>query len=154
MLGQFITPGACRLCGGVDKSVTLLAPSLSWKSEMIELVYPLRCPCGGSGSVPIRIPTLFFGYMLAVVAMDDAARLNHLKANMTVHAPRNRDLLDQIVRQFQALMCRCSCTHKNIQLNELCLGGEPEHMKFGLEPDEWARFLRRLGFEDHGNGSL
>lgn len=81
----------------------MLFPQLNWHGDEIELIYPLRCSCGGTGDVPIRLPTLLFGYILATAALVDSANRRRSKATMTV-APGSTDILTNIFRKFDRLM--------------------------------------------------
>ena len=158
IVSQFIPPAACEKCGRSDLSFTVLAPQFAWKGERVELNYPLRCPCGGVGHIPVQLPTLFFGYILANIAIIDAARMRRSKAMMTVRASSDNKILEQIVGRFNWLMQPCNCAHKFIQTSELdflrnAAAIQRDRKKFGFDQDEWAQFMRRLGFDEYGHDS-
>ena len=139
-------------------SFKLLFPRHNWGKTDIELVYPLRCPCGGSGCVPVKLPTLLFGYVLATVALVDAAHDRRSKATMTVSPHRRRDMLANMFRDFDRLMeADATSTLRSPPVPD----GEQnspddndaddaERIKFGFDKDEWKAFLRRLGLDAAG----
>lgn len=157
IVGNFVPAKACRRCGRSDGSFTLLFPQLNWHGDEIELIYPLRCSCGGSGCVRIRLPTLLFGYILASVSLVDAANHHRSKARMTVKAS-STDILVNIFRNFDHLMEACATAAPRspaLPIGERnCIDGndadDAERIKFGFDKDEWKQFLRRLGLDRPG----
>lgn len=134
----------------------MLFPQLNWHGDEVELVYPLRCSCGGTGSVPIIIPTLLFGYILATVALIDSANRRRSKATMTV-TPDSTDILTNILRKFDRLMETASAA--TLRSPALPGGGinaidhdenEADRLSFGFDKKEWKEFLRRLGLDRPG----
>jgi len=155
IVSHFIPPKACQECGRSDLSFAVLAPRFRWRGDWIELIYPLRCPCGGTGQIPIRLPTLLFGYILANVAIIDAAKMQRSKAMMAVSASMKSDVLEVIVRRFSELMRFCTCCHQIPGASCSRIDGfggqsidEMERLKFGFDEASWKQFLRRLGLDD------
>jgi hypothetical protein len=158
IVAGFVPPTPCTRCGRAGGDFNLLFPQLNWCGAEIELIYPLRCPCGGSSCVPIRLPTLLFGYILASVALVDAANRRRSKATMTV-TPHRSDLLVDIFRKFDGLMKSSTAatlqspTPSNAERNPL--NGrdvqDAERAKFGFDENEWKDFLRRLGLDTPHN---
>ncbi len=168
IVNNLIPLKACRRCGRSDRTFKLLFPQLHWHGAEIELIYPLRCPCGGSGCVPIRLPTLLFGYILASVALVDAANSRRSKATMTVSPALQGDILANIFRNFDRLMETCSATTPRSPTlpvgeqsaiedddadEENAIGDnddDADRIKFGFDKNEWNEFLRRLGLDSPG----
>jgi hypothetical protein len=151
IVSQFVPQRACILCERSDLPFTVLAPSFAWKQDWIELNYPLRCPCGGAGHIPVQLPVLFFGFLLANVAVFDASRMQRSKATMTVQASRSSELMREITHRFRRLMGDCKCRHKCVQVGDLELWRDlavspHDRERFGFNSEEWQHFLRRLGF--------
>ncbi|MEE9296700.1 MAG: hypothetical protein V3W34_17285 [Phycisphaerae bacterium] len=156
IVGSFVPPKACARCGRSDGTFTLLFPQLNWHGDEIELIYPLRCSCGGTGCVPIKLPTLLFGYILASVALVDTTNRRRSKAKMTVK-PCSTDILANIFRNFDRLMETCSATPRSPALPSGVRNSiddndanEADRLRFGFEKNEWKKFLRRLGFDRSG----
>ena len=154
IVSNFVPPNACRRCGRSDMSFKLLFPRLSWGKTDIELVYPLRCPCGGSGCVPIKLPTLLFGYILANVALVDAAHRRRSKASMTVSPHHKGDMLANMFLEFDRLMeADATSTLRSPPVPDSeqdSPDDDAERIKFGFDRDEWKAFLRRLGLDSPG----
>jgi len=158
IVGHFVPPNACAQCGRSAGCFTLLFPQLNWHADAVELIYPLRCSCGGSGCVPIRLPTLLFGYILASVAFVDAQKRRRPRATMTISLCRS-DILVDIFRKFDRLMENPSsaafqstalpANERNALTNNDA--SEANRIKFGLSKTEWQKFLRRLGLNQPGN---
>jgi hypothetical protein len=159
IVSHFVLPKACARCGRSDGCVTLLFPQLNWHGDEVELIYPLRCSCGETGAVPIRLPTLLFGYIMSTVALVDSANRRRSKATMAV-TPGNTDMLMNIFRKFDRLMESAStAAPRSLALpsgerNAINDIDNTERIKFGLDKAEWKAFLRRLGFDEvsRGNG--
>lgn len=157
IVSHFVPPKARARCGRSDGSFTLLFPQLNWHWDEIELIYPLRCSCDGSGCVRIRLPTLLFGYILASVSLVDAANHRRSKARTTVKAS-STDILVNIFRNFDHLMEACSTAVPRspaLPGTERSPTGDTEmdkaeRLKFGFEKVEWREFLRRLGLDAPG----
>ncbi len=136
----------------------MLFPRLNWGKTDIELVYPLRCPCGGSGCVPIKLPTLLFGYILANVALVDAAHRRRSKATMTVSPHHKSDMLARMLLDFDRLMgADATSTLRSPPVPDSEQNSpddndadDAERVKFGFDKDEWKDFLRRLGLDSPG----
>ncbi len=156
IVGNFVPAGACRRCGRSDGHFTLHFPQMHWYGAEVELIYPSRCSCGGTGSVRIKVPTLLFGYILASVALVDSANRRRSKATMTV-TPSSTDILVDIFRKFDRLMeTSSSAMPRSPALpsdegNAIDNGvDDAERIKFGFDKDEWKEFLRRLGLDGAG----
>ncbi len=152
IVSNFIPPNACRRCGRSDLNFKLLFPQMKWRKSSIELIYPLRCPCGGSGCVTIKLPTLLFGYILTTVALVDADHRRRSKATMAVSSNHHTDMLANIFQQFDRLIesknssiMRAQPIFESQQIS--LVDNEVERIKFGFDKREWTTFLRRLGFE-------
>ena len=152
---HFIPANACRRCGRSDLSFTLLFPQLKWGKTDIELIYPLRCPCGGSGCVRVKLPKLLFGYILANVALVDAAHRRRSQVTMTVSPHQRDDMLARMFLDFDRLMeAEATTTQRSLSVpdseqNSLD-DNDTERIKFGFAKDEWKDFLRRLGLDAPG----
>ena len=155
IVSNFIPANACRRCGRSDMSFKLLFPQLKWGKTDIELIYPLRCPCGGSGCVPIKLPKLLFGYILANVALVDAAHRRRSKVTMTVLPHHQDDMLAKMFLDFDRLMeADATTTLRSPSSNRSSIddhdADDVERIKFGFDKDEWKDFLRRLGLDAPG----
>lgn len=161
VVSSFVQPNACRRCGRSDMSFKLLFPRLNWGKTDIELVYPLRCPCGGTGCVPIKLPTLLFGYILANVALVDAAHRRRSKATMIVSPHLRSDMLANMFLDFDRLMEADATT--TLRSPPPVPDSEPnppddsdaddtERIKFGFDEEEWKAFLRRLRLDGPSAG--
>ncbi len=153
IVSNFIPPNACRRCGRSDRNFRLLFPRLKWGIANIELIYPLRCPCGGSGCIPIKLPTLLFGYILANIALVDADHRCRSKSTMTVSLNQKSDMLANIFHDFDWLMeTNNNSTMRSLPALEIEQNSpddnDVERIKFGFDKDEWKDFLRRLGLND------
>jgi len=139
-------------------SFKLLFPKLCWGKTDIELVYPLRCPCGGSGCVPIKLPTLLFGYILAHVALDEVANRRRSQTTMLVSPQHGSDMLARMFHEFDRMMeADATATLRSPPVPgsdrssiDGCTPNDAERIKFGFDKDEWQDFLRRLGMDDDG----
>ncbi len=158
IVSHFVPPNACRRCGRSDMNIKLLFPKLRWGKTDIELVYPLRCPFGGSGCVPIKLPTLLFGYILSNVAMLDAGNRRRSKATMTLSPHIRSDMLKNMFRNFDRLMeadttstVRSPPVLSNSQTS--LINNDAERIKFGFDKEEWKVFLRRLGIDSENTRS-
>ena len=156
IVSNFVPPNACRRCGRSDMSFKLLFPQLKWGKTEIELIYPLRCPCGGSGCVPIKLPKLLFGYILANVALVDAAHRRRSKATMVVSPNHKSDMLAKMFRDFDRLMEADATSALRLPPVPDSEQNSPddndaERIKFGFDEDEWKAFLRRLGLDGPGS---
>lgn len=158
---NFVPPNACRRCGRSDMSFKLLFPRLTWGKTTIELVYPLRCPCGGSGNVRIKLPTLLFGYILANVALVDTAHRRRSIATMTVSPHQRSDMLTKMFLDFDRLMeANATTTLRSPTMREgerRSVGdndtSDAERVRFGFDKNEWKAFLRRLGLDSSDEGN-
>jgi len=156
IVSNFLPLRACRRCGRSDRSFKLLFPHVNWREAEIKLVYPLRCPCGGSGCVPIVLPVLKFGYLLASITMADAARGRRSKTAMTVTPNLRSDLLEKIFSGFDRLIRADRATVAppvrvaGSDANSL-RDNDIDRIKFGFNRDEWTAFRRRLGLGEAGN---
>ena len=152
---HFVPANACKRCGRSDLSFKLLFPQLKWGKTDIELIYPLRCPCGGSGCVRVKLPKLLFGYILANVALGDAAHRRRSKVTMTVLPHQRDDMLARMFLDFDRLMeAGATTTQRSLSVpdseqNSLD-DNDTERIKFGFAKDEWKDFLRRLGLDAPG----
>ncbi len=131
----------CKNCGESDQYWTLLPPLVTLDGAQVEVIFPIRCPCGGSGSVGRRIPLLQFGYIVGKVAIMDAQRMyRRSKATMDIRAHQS-ELLGTLLQQYTDLISQ-------IGPNMLLEPSEGDRVKFGLGEKEWTDFMRRLLGED------
>jgi len=152
---HFVPANACRRCGRSDLNFKLLFPQLKWGKTDIELIYPLRCPCGGSGCVPIKLPKLLFGYILVNVALVDAAHRRRSKVTMTVLPHHRDDMLARMFLDFDRLMEADATTMLRSPSSDRSSiddrsADDVERIKFGFDKNEWKDFLRRLGLDGPG----
>ena len=138
---DFLVGVRCKDCGGSDQYWTLLPPLVTLDGAQVEVVFPIRCPCGGSGSVGRRMPLLQFGYVTGKVAIMDAQRMyRRSKATMDIRAHQS-ELLGTLLYQYAELI-------SEIGPNILLEPSECDRVKFGLGEKEWTDFMRRLLGED------
>ena len=134
---DFLVGVCCKKCGESDQYWTLLPPLVTLEGAQVEVIFPIRCPCGGSGSVSRRMPLLQFGYVVGKVAIMDAQRAyRRSKATMQIRAHRS-ELLSTLHCQYTELICE-------IGPNILLEPSETDRIKFGLAEEEWTDFLKRL----------
>ena len=140
---DFLVGVCCKNCGESDQYWTLLPPLVTLEGAQVEVIFPIRCPCGGSGSVSRRMPLLQFGYVVGKIAIMAAQRMQRRsKATMEVRAHRS-ELLSTLLCQYTELI-------SEIGANMLLEPSEQDRVKFGLAEEEWTDFLKRL-LGDDGN---
>lgn len=138
---DFLVGVCCKTCGRSDQYWTLLPPLVTLDGAQVEVIFPIRCPCGGSGSAGRRIPLLQFGYVVGKVAIMDAQRMyRRSKATMDIRAHQS-ELLGTLLQQYTDLISQ-------IGPNMLLEPSECDRVKFGLGEKEWTDFMRRLLGED------
>ena len=138
---DFLVGVCCKNCGESDQYWTLLPPLVTLEGAQVEVIFPIRCSCGGSGSVSRRMPLLQFGYVVGKVAIMDAQRMHRRsKATMEVRAHRS-ELLSTLLCQYTELI-------SEIGANMLLEPSEHDRIKFGLAEEEWTDFLKRLLGDD------
>ena len=138
---DFLVGVCCKNCGESDQYWTLLPPLVTLEGAQVEVIFPIRCPCGGSGSVSRRMPLLQFGYVVGKVAIMAAQRMHRRsKATMEVRAHRS-ELLSTFLFQYTELI-------SEIGANMLLEPSEHDRIKFGLAEEEWTDFLKRLLADD------
>lgn len=146
IVGTYLTGYRCKGCGGLVHPVCVRYPSIKLTDTTAELLYPVFCGCGRRGCVPIRMPVLLFGYLLARThALEAFVRADRSQAKMFV-SPAPSPMFERIVADFGAAVA----AYKGD------LGRVPtdlDRSKFGLSETEWPDFLRRLGFGGDSEGS-
>ena len=138
---DFLVGARCKDCDNSDQTWTLLPPLVMLDGAQVEVIFPIRCPCGGSGSVGRRMPLLQFGYVVGKVAIMAAQRKHRRsKATMEVRAHRS-ELLSTLSCQYTELI-------SEIGANMLLEPSEHDRIKFGWAEEEWTDFLKRLLGDD------
>jgi hypothetical protein len=142
VVNAYLTGYRCKGCGGLTHPLYVRYPTIKLTGSTAELLYPVFCGCGRRGRIPIRMPVLLFGYVLARThSLEAFLRANRSQAKMFV-SPGPSIMLERIVADFAAVVA----AYKG------GLGQVPtdlERSKFGLSETEWPEFLRRLGFGDN-----
>lgn len=174
IISEFLMGFRCKRCGGKVLTCTLLYPRMRMLASHVELVYPLRCPCGGADSVKVRLPTLLLGLVLVHIALVEAHRqAGRSKATM-IAFPLPSKILAQVRNQYAQLVGELRKTSAGAAAgsrpdgeddatsappagpSDAMLPGKHtppdrplpiERVLFNLSEEEWRAMLRRMGFE-------
>jgi hypothetical protein len=117
IVGEFLQGYRCRSCGTTPQHCALLPPRLLLNGTQAELVYPVRCPCGGSGALKIRMPTLLLGLVLLYVARNYLAGRGRNSQSKLQASPMPSAIL-RLVRQQYAILLRTPCDDEGAPLPE------------------------------------
>lgn len=161
ILRHFLTDVECKGCGRAGQTLELRFPTVRRHGSVIELLYRWRCPCGGRGAMEVKLPLLFFGYVLGVLALLNANRRTR-RSTLSV-TPGHSKMFVSLLRDFEQAIAEWeqepltmppdeeppdgkSCGNPGPQPNDL------DRLSFRLSEEEWKRFLRRMGFEENTEG--
>lgn len=138
-LGEFMDPVHCARCGKTAAARYVGAPRIEWcKDGIIELIYPTRCPCGGTCEVlRVRMHTLLLGHALFWFLVGKiGSRSGRQTASELVSASKP-SLFSHIQKHFER------------HLQEFAAAKIPpptdvDRRQFGMDQREWEEFMRRL----------
>jgi hypothetical protein len=164
----------CERCRATGHVVTLLYPQVVRRGTTVTLIYPVRCPCGGAGSVTLEMPLALFGLALAHVALIETHQRQGSKASLAV-APRESKIAGNVVADHERMLDEFRKQSGPGRLAKPATGQptappKPSHPYAGTSPtgplctellsgerflfpppiykeSVWAEFLRRLGLQ-------
>lgn len=156
-LAAFLRNYECPACGRRDRSLRLRFPRVRRNPPNIELGFPAQCGCGKADHLKIVMPMLLYGYLLAWHSLVGSER-KFGRSEMTINIWRSSsDLLRGLLREYESLL-----TQTVQQSNPLAIPNEDandpsaaditERLLFGLNEQQWADFLRRLGIDNSETG--
>ncbi len=144
IVGHFFRPVPCKRCGRLIRGLLVRYPFITRQKNDVHLRYPSKCSCGCLQSVCIRMPVLFFGYVIAqFLILNSEKRARRSTAEMQV-TPGESSLLSRFVQGFEKLMAEQMPAAMD-------LPSDVERLSFHLTEQEWADFLRRMGFSEDQN---
>jgi hypothetical protein len=154
---HFLLGWVCDRCEQSGQMVQVFYPEIHWHGSVVEMLYRVRCPCGGRGAVPVRLPILIFAYVVGRLELLYAfSRGRHRKSEMPVK-PEKSDLFSSFLRDFERDVAGFSArmapatsgsAEANHATRKLGQPADYERFDFSLSEDEWVDFLRRMGFDD------
>jgi hypothetical protein len=131
---------SCGKCGLAKPSRTIYYPTITRRENQVELRFRVRCACGQGGSLRVQLPVLLFGYILAQQAMLEAHKRGRTSvASMQVMGHESK-LFSQFVREYVELIGR-------LPPAATADPTETDQIAFELNDEQWAEFLKRMGFE-------
>lgn len=141
LIGRF----TCTNCGAPQQSKLVHHPVVSRHGDQVALRFRVECACGQAGWLRVNLPVLLFGYLLAwqvLFQADRRARTPHAPVPLIGHQSK---LFPGIIAEYVQLVGRLPAA-----------GAEPtcaDQVAFELNDEEWANFLRRLGFDRNDSPS-
>jgi hypothetical protein len=173
VLSEFVRGWHCDKCRTKTTTVTLLYPQMASVGTSTALVYPVRCGCGGSGHIEVKLPTLLLGVILVQMAAVDAHRQRDRRKSMKVSALPSKIL--KMARERYAELIRAARARPPGPSAELELTAEGgattstqprprrlnpsetpeqgegpapiERVLFNMDEEEWRKLMHRLGFD-------
>ena len=144
IVGHFFRPAPCKRCGRLSRFLLVRYPCMTRQGMHVHLRYPSKCSCGCAQSVCIRMPLLFFGYVVAELLIQTSEkRARRSKAERQV-IPGQCELLSTFARQFEKLMAEDMAVANDAP-------SDVDRLSFDLTEQEWADFLRRMGYSEDQN---
>lgn len=155
----FLTPfflnHQCQHCGAVMTHVTLRYPKITHEPPNIILGFPTQCSCGRGNHVKVELPMLLFGHLLARETLLHAGDKFCRSAATLSFKPQPSDLLEKLVAEYEQLLVKTveQASHivvpgkeeETIAIENTRAADLVDRLRFGLNPDEWAKFRRRMG---------
>ena len=135
---HFFRSYRCGRCGKRPEQINTLYPQIRRNGAEIELIYPIRCPCGGYGSQKVEMPLLLFGELLTSVEIVHGhnrwAKPRTLKPLWPKESEFFKNVLGRFRRVMQLELARSRCDPTT-----------EDRVCFDMSDEGWADFMRRLG---------
>lgn len=139
LIAHFAARFTCSKCGHSDGTMTVHYPFITRRGDQVELRFPTRCACGQAGSFRVRLPLLLFGFLLAWLVLIDAdQRARNSVATLPVLAHKS-PLFRRLVGEYMQLISR-------LPAGAPAEPSAADQVALELGDDEWAQFLKRMGF--------
>lgn len=156
MLSELRADFTCERCGRSDQVLAFERPSMQQTGIYVLFVYRYTCPCGDRGCLRVGIPALFYGFILAKLAILAANKRRRRSSVATVTKGPSK-YFRILLRDFEAAFdkfCK-SLSGRDLMTDppdsEEPSGPRPtelDRLRFNFRIADWQDFLRRMGFAD------
>jgi len=159
----FLTGYRCEGCGRSGETLEVSFPTLVWLRDdhSVLLSYPVRCRCGKAGLASSKIPFLLFCFVCGWLEYQGTPRRQPSNSPQRIR-PNGSVVLLNILYEFDRVMAAYGVQSKSEAAIEPWQAGNRAHERygsaneptekdralFGVSPEMWRDFLRRLGLSE------